>query len=167
MKIDRSIQLGILEILASFYPYNPPHDLWQKLLSLADNDENILISNLFYLHEQGCISKNSILYFVGNPSPQAMPQLIQITHIGLDVLQGDGGLSAIRNTITVRFHEDALAFLEKCVLQGTGTPEKKSALLEKLRNLSGTALEHLMKKALDEAVHHIPDGYKLIETLIS
>ena len=166
MEINRVIQLEILKYLASYYPNRAPDDVWKKLLELSENNEQMLISNLYYLYEQGCIYDKCLMRTLGTDGPRFASGLIQITHVGLDILQGDGGLSAIRNTVTIRFHEDALNFLEKCVLQGTGTPEKKRTLLEKLRNLPAVAIEHLMKKALDEVVLHFEDGYELIESLL-
>lgn len=166
MEINRSIQLGILKHLASFYPNRPPIGLWEKLLEIANNNEEVLNANLYYLYEQNCINQNCLSQALGSPGPEFCEGLIRITHIGQDILQGDGGISAIKNTVTVRFHEDALNFLERCIERSPQDQHDKKTLVAKLRELPASAIEHLMKKVLDAAAECLPDAYQLIEKLL-
>lgn len=166
MKIDRVIQRSILEYLASFYPNQPPQGSWDNLLAITDGDEDVLNANLLYLHEQGCIQKNCLSRALYNEKPIFAPGLIKITYVGLDFLQDDGGISAIKNTVTVRFHADALKVLETYIEHSPQSQSSKQALVQRLRELPASAIEHLMKKLLDEALTHIPDAYQLVEKLL-
>lgn len=166
MRIDRAVQVKILELLAEHYPNRAPQDLWNKLLNLADNNEECLNTNLFYLIKSGCIEDNCLSRALDMPGPSFCPGLISLTNTGQDYLADDGGLTAFKNTVTVRFHADALAALEKCILHGTESPETKNSLLAKLRQLPFSATEHLMKKLLDVAVLHSPEALLLIKNAL-
>ena len=89
--------------------------------------------------------------------------LLTITNIGQNILQGDGGLAALRNTVTVRFHADAISTIEGLILNSGIDQNKKSSLVAKLRELPFSATEHLMKKLLDAAVLRLPEALQLIE----
>lgn len=163
MKIDRVIQIKILECLAEFYPCRAPANLWSRLVDLADGDEQALKANLYYLYEEGCINPNSISRALGLPEPIFSPGLLTITNVGQNILQGDGGLAAIKNTVTIRFHADAISVIEKFILNSEIDQQNKNSLVTKLRQLPFSAIEHLMKKLLDVAVLHSPEALQLIE----
>lgn len=166
MEIDRVIQLEILKYLASFYPDYASDDVWGNLLDIANGNEQALGANLYYLCEQDCIPMDCISNVIGSRTPRFIHGSIRITHKGQDVLQGDGGISAIKNTVTVRFHADSLDFLERCIGNSTHSQQDKHSLIAKLRALPASAIEHLMKKLLDEAFGKLPNAYLLIEKLV-
>lgn len=162
-KIDRAIQIKILECLADFYPSRAPDDLREQLVALSNNDERALLANLAYLHEEGCINPNCKSRALGLRDPIFSFGLLTITNIGQNILQGDGGLAALRNTVTVRFHADAISTIEGLILNSGIDQNKKSSLVAKLRELPFSATEHLMKKLLDAAVLRLPEALQLIE----
>lgn len=163
MRIDRTVQVKILELIAEHYPNCAPRDLWEKLLELVDNNEECLNSNLFYLIESGCVKDNCLSRTLGEPGPIFCSGLITLTNIGQDYLADDGGITAFKNTVTVRFHADAVATLENYILQSAASPKEKSSLVAKLRKLSFSATEHLLKKLLDAVVLRSPEAFQLIE----
>ena len=163
MKIDRSIQVKILEYLASFYPKFPPEDIQEKLFNITQGDLEVLDANLAYLIESGYINKNCKAHTLGGNGPEFIYNQTTITNQGIDFLQDDGGLTAIKNTITVRFHADTLAMLANFIKQSSLPETKKQSFVHKLQGLPVTAIEHLMKKLLDTALSHSSDVFQLIE----
>lgn len=166
MKLNRELQTDILNYLATFYPSQPPKNHEETLLAIADGDGDALTRSLYYLYEQHCISENCLSKEIFQPTPRFCMGLVRITSTGLDVIQEDGGISAIKNTVTVRFHADALTFLEQWISHSSQGPNDKQALVARLRGLPTSAIEHLMKKILDAAVGHLPDACQLIDKLL-
>ena len=166
MKLNRELQTNILNYLASFYPRQPPTDHEETLLAIAGGDKDALIESLYYLYEQHCISEKCLSRELFQPTPQFCMNLVRITGTGLDVIQDDGGISAIKNTVTVRFHADALTFLEQWISRSPQSSNEKQSLIARLRGLPASAIEHLMKKILDMAVGSLPDACQLIDKLL-
>jgi hypothetical protein len=85
MKLDRRLQRQVLEQLREFYP-----DL-VDVTRVAGASQDHFQANLFYLEEQGLILGS---HEHGGGSPFV---LARITAEGLDFLEGDGGVGAIRS----------------------------------------------------------------------
>ena len=163
MKINRELQIKILTYLEQFYPENTPDDNWEQLLELANGDEDILVANMFYLDEHGLINSGLKRTMRGMGLTRSLSRMNAAGH---DFLVGDGGMTVLKNTITVRFHQEAVQILESHILQSPKSPQDKQTLVAKLRELPFSAIEHLMKKLLDEAILHLPEALQLIEKVL-
>ncbi|MBD3241853.1 MAG: hypothetical protein GF331_14790 [Chitinivibrionales bacterium] len=84
MKLDRTLQREILERLRDHYPES------LEVERLPRSDGVHFAANLFYLEERGLI-QGSHQAEAGSPFV-----LARITADGLDFLEGDGGVAAIR-----------------------------------------------------------------------
>ena len=141
MKVDTLIIVKILSYLGTLYPNAAQDDAEEHLLELTHGDRDILEANLCYLEQHEYITRN----------------------IPINAGEYNGGLTAIKNTVTVRFHADFISTIEKFILNSGIDQNKKSSLVAKLRELPFSATEHLMKKLLDAAVLHLPEALQLIE----
>lgn len=132
MKLNRPLQRRILEALADEYP---DHVRTQPLQRDAREDE--LFANLHYLYEHGLI-------FTGR-YPHPLPDepafvSVKITAASLDFLQDDGGISAMLNTVTVRFDAEEIraVFAEKVAVSDLPKPER-DRLTHAVRSLPAEA----------------------------
>ncbi|EJC8331270.1 hypothetical protein M0231_004819, partial [Salmonella enterica] len=66
----------------------------------------------------------------------------------------DGGLGAILNVQTVKFHDNTIIALEDIIRVANLPDEKKSGLISKLRELPADAIKHLTLQLLTPAVLH-------------
>lgn len=153
MKLDRSKQLNMLQALANVYPR------YTSDIGSGDITEDDL-TNLWYLKEQGLVegglemSTTDAFLFDG----------VKITAKGLDFLEGDGGISAILGTLTVRLHADSIkALLMSRVDLLTVPPEKKSWLKKQLETASNETIKKIVGTLVDEGVKRVPDLMSLIE----
>jgi hypothetical protein len=87
MKIDRPLQHRILTALADQYPLSVVVD------TLQGAGEPHFQQNLHYLREQRLVEGS------GDVDKGIAILMARITAAGLDFLEGDGGLGAIRNSI--------------------------------------------------------------------
>ena len=118
--------------------------------------------NLFYLSEHDFCDIKMIEQMGGH----FIWGFARITSAGLDFIAADGGLSAILNTVTVRFEASTIRELIAAKIEGAALPQQeKSFLKEQLRALSGSALRlaasDLMKRGLD----HLPEALEWIKSL--
>lgn len=146
--LDRSLQKEILTKLASKYPNQ--YDL-SKEYTYGNEDYIHVTTNLYYLSEHGLVTQNSIAkqtgfggYFdlqINSPT---------ITHKGLDFLADDGGLSAILNSITVKFDIEQLKDLINLKIQNSNLPiEEKSQLSQTVKELPADSIKYLITKFID------------------
>lgn len=111
MKIDREIQLEILQKLADVYPNGiyPLHTCFEGQV-----DPELIIANTKYLHEHGLVTSGFIdRNFPGMEISDrwAEPRETFITASGIDFLRDDGGLSAILGVVTVRLESTTIMAL--------------------------------------------------------
>ncbi len=155
MKLDRDFQRSIMEKLADSYPGRCQEKFPSEI-------EDKYFANLLYLEEHDLVSAG----VSGGPGHYSYWGA-KITAKGLDFLQDDGGLTAILGTVTVKIHEDSIrALLERQIETSAATPEEKKTLLDKVKTLSGKALEHTMFKLLDLGLEKAPDAWLLIQRAI-
>ena len=160
MKVDTLIIVKILSFLGTLYPNAAQDDAEEHLLELTHGDRDILEANLCYLEQHEYITRNIP---INAGEYNFLFPCLALTEKGVDFLLKDGGLTAIKNTVTVRFHADFISTIEKFILNSGIDQNKKSSLVAKLRELPFSATEHLMKKLLDAAVLHLPEALQLIE----
>lgn len=154
--ISRPLQLEILKRLRDVYPR--PAMLYDVMDVSSDN----LSANLLYLEEHSlCESGVSI-----GGDDQIHAGRARITAAGIDFLEDDGGLTAIRGVVTVRFAAETLkALLSSRVDDAEIPPEEKSRLKKQIQALP----EHALKEATGELVKNglaqMPNAISWLQTL--
>lgn len=155
MKLDRELQLRMLQVTAEAHPHAAPG---AQLRSL-ESDLLKLASNARYLHEHGLIEATMP---AGNASVGLASA--RITAKGQDFLADDGGLSAILGTVTIKIHEDTLRdMIERGVLQSTLPQAEKTGVVQTLRALPADSIKHLTMKLLDLGLENSPRAAQLIQ----
>lgn len=141
MKLNREIQREILTQLSKVYP----KALEVEKISFPNEDD--FQTNLFYLEEHELIESE------GKRDIFGMPPCIfvaKITAKGLDFLEDDGGLSAIFNTVTVKFDaENIRSLIQEKVVPLSWPQEKKQTFTDKLKVASGDVLKKLIDKIIE------------------
>lgn len=124
------------------------------------NSENFR-GTLAYLAEHGLIV--NAVHRIDHGRGTYIPP--RITARGLDFLEDDGGLSAILNTVTVRFEADTLrALLSASLDQAQAGQEEKAKARGILANLSGEAMKALVHQLVGAAVAKVPEALPWILT---
>ena len=157
--IDRVLQVRILEHLASFHPCEAPRGTWEDLLALADGDERKLCSNMVYLEEHGLLVSGIRM---SGDEPMVSVSAIRILNEGQDFLQKDGGLAVVKKTVTVRFHAECMGMIESCINHSSLAPADKHSVLQALRGLPSSSIEHLTRILWEKAVENLPELLRLI-----
>ena len=154
--LDRGLQRQILEFLRARYP--------RGAIVVRDLDvcEERAAANLRYLEELGLCESGLTIGIDGHFSFGVST----ITAAGLDFLEDDGGLSAIRGVVTVRLHADTIRTLIDAKIEASSLPaEEKSRLRTALASISETSLKaattYLVKSGLD----HLPDAVQWFRSL--
>jgi hypothetical protein len=160
MKLDRELQLQVLNDLSEIYPNEMQHHVGQW-----GADEDALAANVAYLTEHGLL--RCTLQDIYNGSRQV--HRCSITAKGMDFLADDGGLSAILGVVTVRIHTEQWRELlaSKVEQLETVSHEERSAVAQAIRNLPAKAIEKVSEKMLDWAVDHAGDALPLLRMLLS
>ncbi|WP_338669783.1 hypothetical protein [Pseudodesulfovibrio methanolicus] len=106
-----------------------------------------IMANLSYLAEHGLVA------FVEARGLIVSYAEAKITAKGLDFLEDDGGLSAILNTVTVKFDVDNVRELVEVGLLTAHVPEdKQGALLKAIRKAPGTMLQTAVTKMVEKGM---------------
>lgn len=159
MKIDRELQRRMLEQLAEAYP----NALGKEALKAITPDISLLTSNASYLKEHRLIEAGFTEYL---SEPKQVIQAL-ITARGLDFLADDGGLSAILDTVTIKFHEEDIRKLIEARLGQADLPEQeKSGLLQALREAPADAIKHLTQELLGAGLENLPGAVQIVRTWI-
>lgn len=72
---------------------------------------------------------------------------MKITSKGIDFIRGDGGLSAILNVQTIKFHREAVVVLEDLIAISNMNDEQKEKAKNTLGELSTEALKTMVQAA--------------------
>lgn len=156
--MDRELQREILLTLKNVYP----NHLLVDSLS-AEVGKDVHKRELFYLHGHGLIAAE-VFEAVGNGWQIEGPR---ITHIGLDFLEADGGVSAILNTLTIRLHEDTIRdLLIERVEQSQESQSVKSRLVEAIRKAPADVISQLTSRAAQEGIERLPDVLPQLRALL-
>jgi hypothetical protein len=158
MSVNREIQRKILVALRDHYP----EEVQLHKLALDCDDEQELQFNAFYLKEHGLIEGKERRVM---SAPRSMI-LAKISASGLDFLEGDGGLTAILNTVTVKFDvESVKKLVEEKILQSSIPQEEKETILKKLRHFSGNVSTELMTSLILKGIEHPATWAVILEVL--
>ena len=164
MLLDREMQLAILTELSEVYPasiemdgrYEFGTDIYRKF-----------IANLAYLEAHKLISEKSVLVSRSIGDHSAQPSRSSITHIGMDFLADDGGLSAILRTVTVKFEtEQFKVLLESIILSSDLPTERKQTMLDALRELPAESMRHLITKVVDSGWDNLGSLMIVIQSIL-
>lgn len=160
MKLDRALQLEMLNTLAEKYP-DEVYDI-----ANAEEPQEVLdkkIANLLYLEEHGLIRSGLVR---GSQNRFQLSSSI-ITAAGLDFLANDGGLSSLLGVVTIKLHDETIRNIVATRIQESNLPaEQKAGLLDQLRELRGESLKHLTMKLLDAGVESMPTVLQAIQNLM-
>jgi hypothetical protein len=161
MRVDRAVQLRILELCADKYPMSADPD--GLIADLGTDGEDIYVSNVAYLDAHGLLDAALQIGADGSAS-WARPT---ITARGMDFLADDGGLTAILGTVTVKLHADTIRdMLIARVESSSESAEKKGLLRRQIAALPGTALQALTTRAAQEGLTHVPDLWHWVQGVI-
>lgn len=140
-KFNRTFQKKILDALYVSYPNSLTTEEYKELEGYFESDD-LLVANMLYLEEHGLIIsglKETMSGYYINSS------VTKITAKGIDFVKHDGGLSAILNVQTIKFHKDAVVVLEDLIaLSGLSSTDKE---------IAKTKLSEMTTEALKTVVH--------------
>ena len=138
--MNRELQSKILNSLKDSYPERV--DLNQLRREVGED----VGADLEYLYDHGLVTGHYI-----NTLGSAKSTFIwaQITSEGLDFLEDDGGLSALRNTIHVRFDTEELKTVLVDVFTQNAPEDKQETVRGAIRSLPAAAVRDLFAKLLE------------------
>lgn len=156
MTIDRSVQLNVLNELEKHFPDG--FSIPRLMAAIRNVEKDTLFRNLMYLVGHGLV-KESIETKQGYDSSDVVEFLIYtITSEGLDFLAGDGGVSAILNTVTVKIHDETIrALLLARVDREVAEGPSKHALRKAVETISVASLKEIGTEAVKHGIANIPD----------
>ncbi|WP_407250072.1 hypothetical protein [Klebsiella aerogenes] len=143
-KFDRNVQRELLKELYEASPHgiNRERDSYYK--SVFGSEDN-LVANLIYLRDHGLIDCH--LQQVMTGAYMVMLDNTKITNKGSDFIRDDGGLSAILNVQTIKFHREAVIVLEDLIAISNMNDEQKEKAKSTLGELSTEALKTVVQAA--------------------
>ncbi|WP_417878594.1 hypothetical protein [Vibrio sp.] len=166
-KYDRELQLAVLETLSEFFPY-PVNEAEERILMESFQSPQQFRANVIYLEMHGLITDafTRIEDISGNVDYLFNRTRCRITEKGIDFLLNDGGLSAILNVQTIKFHDSTIIALEDIIRVANVPDEEKSTLISKLRELPADAIKHLTNELLTKAVLAAPAAIPVIQKFL-
>lgn len=143
-KFDRTLQRELLMKLYDSYPEGISDDV-SKNIGVKFGTRNNYLANLQYLRESGLIDCQLIRSESGHYSMDTMK--MRITNKGIDFVRDDGGLSAILNVQTIKFHREAVVVLEDLIAMSNMNDEQKEKAKSTLGELPAEALKTVVQTA--------------------
>lgn len=141
IKLEREKQKKLLQILFNAYPNHLQKNAYVELKSMFDSDDTF-IANLLYLEEHELIH-SGLQQHLNDYSINF--GAIKITAKGIDFIQQDGGLSAILNVQTIKFHRDAVIVLEDLIAISNMSSEQKEKAKSTLGEMSTEAIKTVVQ----------------------
>lgn len=143
-KFDRNIQRDLLLSLYNSSPVGINQEISSAFQSQFGGRNNY-IANIKYLEEHGLIISG--IREVTSGGFSLVPEKMKITSKGIDFIRGDGGLSAILNLQTIKFHREAVVVLEDLIAISNMNDEQKEKAKNTLGELSTEALKTMVQAA--------------------
>lgn len=159
-KFDRELQRYLLAVSIKAYPGNTSWDDYEPERVMID--DNKLLANIIYLSQHGLITVERDQ--TDNPFP--LLQRISATAAGVDFMLNDGGLTAILNVQTIRFHRDTVTALEDIIARSNLPEPEKAGIVSKLQQLPSAAIEHLTKELVLKGALSLPAALPLIQKFL-
>lgn len=161
MKVTPDIYNQIIDKLVDAYPKRIE---WDDIQDIAEND--VLIANLYYIQQNDGIG--TALTF--SPNGEAVLNAGQLTATERLVSEclPQGGLSILRQNLTVRLHDDTIrAFLESALASSKEPPSVKREFLKMLAKLPARSVEHVVKELISKGLSStsLPTIMRFAETV--
>ncbi|MGK7079549.1 hypothetical protein [Enterobacter mori] len=144
-KFDRDRQRELLTYLCDIYPGTADSAALHPLIEKFGGQNNF-VANVLYLAEHGLVVTEKSRE-LGNRSVRIIESMTKITSKGIDFIRDDGGLSAILNVQTVKFHRDAVVVLEDLIAISNMNEAEKEKAKSTLGELSTEALKTVVQTA--------------------
>lgn len=145
----RELQKEILKLTSDTYPafcrwkFDSIPDFDKRYPLIYSSSPEQLWKEVNYLQEQGLLVLDSECSI--HPGIEGIIGFIKATAKGIDFIQQDGGLSAILNVQTIKFHRDAVVVLEDLIaLSGMNDVDKEKAKA-KLSELTTESLKTIVQ----------------------
>ncbi|WP_286180183.1 MULTISPECIES: hypothetical protein [unclassified Enterobacter] len=143
-KFNRELQRELLKCLYDATPYRMPTER-ENHFCTAFGGQAELVANLLYLRDHGLI--NVVIKQVLSGSYIVEFESLKINSKGIDFVRDDGGLSAILNVTTIKFHREAVVVIEDLIALSNMSAEEKEKAKSKLGELSFEALKAVVQTA--------------------
>lgn len=125
---------------------------------------NVLKVNAKYLEEHGFLQ----VMWRNTCDPDMPFGPTRIKAAGIDFLADDGGITAIKGTLTVRPHEDSIrALLIQGVADSSEDDSVKGKLIDHLKSLPSQAVAQLAEKAIDGGVRAMPNAAQWVQSVLT
>ncbi|MCS4273510.1 MULTISPECIES: hypothetical protein [Raoultella] len=141
-KYDRKLQYNFLMSLYRTSPQGMSQSDYNDFSVQFGEGKNIE-ANLLYLQDHELITTNIKELRLG--LFEVMPAHLRITSKGIDFVRDDGGLSAILNVQTIKFHRDAVVVLEDLIAISNMNDEQKENAKSTLGEMSTEALKAVVQ----------------------
>lgn len=170
MAMNRDLQRLLLVELEKRYPESMEgHEINDALhgkyhsnyISFEDGFDGIdeLTREMSYLEEHSLIELYTTIGLSTNGA--------RITAKGRDFLENDGGLSAILNTVTVKFDaENIRSLIEEGLLKADMPQKSKDGILANLRALPGKALETVALEFIKKAISNPTEALSTMRSVL-
>lgn len=142
-KFDRNIQRELLQYLCDIYP-DSADSSFSKAFSEKFGGTNTFTANILYLAGHGLIEAR-LSNEIDRRLPSVMDSFTKITSKGIDFIRDDGGLSAILNVQTIKFHRDAVVVLEDLFTISNMNDKQKEKAKSTLDEMTKEALKKVVK----------------------
>lgn len=146
-QFDRALQREILALALDSYPAYIGHAhtiIPSEFERLKNSPAKLILLNIQYLHDHKLINFDAEGY--RSKGWEAI-NFVKATVHGIDFLLGDGGLTAILNVQTIKFHREAVVVLEDLIALSNMTSEEKEKAKSTLGELSLEALKVVVQTA--------------------
>ena len=140
---DRNIQRELLQYLCDIYP-DSADSSFSKTFSEKFGGTNTFTANILYLADHGLIEAR-LSNEIDRRLPSVMDSFTKITSKGIDFIRDDGGLSAILNVQTIKFHRDAVVVLEDLFTISNMNDKQKQQAKSTLDEMTKEALKKVVK----------------------
>ncbi|WP_243404567.1 hypothetical protein [Serratia liquefaciens] len=140
-KFDRNRQRNVLIKLLENYPDRLPIEDWNAIYEMFSDHSNYY-ANMLYLEEHGLIISG--ITRVSHTFRYSQAEIF-ITAKGIDFIQHDGGLSAILNVHTIKFHRDAVVVLEDLIAISNMSDAEKNKAKSTLGEMPTEALKAVVQ----------------------
>ncbi|NBM90034.1 hypothetical protein GWI78_08880 [Proteus sp. G2658] len=166
-RFDRELQNFILTKAISRYPYSTEFtDFEDVMLSrFSRSEEAKVIANIAYLIEHGLIKLDLGISVTSRSFSELLSSIIA-TKDGIDLMENDGGLSAILNVTTIKFHHDALQEIANLIDRAVQDPEDKKKFLSQLKQLPYETTKHVSLELVSKGLAQIPDVMQWLKTFL-
>ncbi|KLU13888.1 MULTISPECIES: hypothetical protein [Xenorhabdus] len=159
-KFDRELQKLILEKAIDAHPdATDAKQFHELLMTRFDSDEEKKVrANIIYLVEHKIITIDYNQHSnYNNLSSYQLINSIRATEKGIDFMLDDGGLSAILNVTTIKFHHDAIQQIADLIELTVQDPEDKQRFLTQLKQLPYETIKHVSLELVNKGLAQIPN----------